>query len=242
MIRETIQTWLRQEREKLIPMSPKKKCEYVWTYYKWWIIGFVLLIAIVITAVQDHQYQKKELLLSGIFINTSTSAEGYSYVKDDYWTHCGADSGTRVELIEARSIRFHVEQPTNMDINLIMSVDTMIAAAELDYIIGDASALEFYDHQGSLLDLSTILTEEQLSGPDVVITQTGIVGIELTKTCLAQRFGLYTEPSYVMILANTPRPEQCADFIQYLLSESEKDAKGHPFLIHNTLIFRKKAL
>ena len=219
MLRQKIKDWFNGERNKLLSMSPKKKWEYIWTYYKWWILGFVLLIVIVVTAIQDHQYQKKELLLSGIFINTSTSTEGYSYVKDDYWAHCGTDPDTRVELIEARSIRYNVEQPTETDVNLIMSVDTMIAAAELDYIIGDSSALEFYDNQGSLLDLSTILTEEQLAGLDVVTTQTGVVAIDLTETCLAQQFGLYTAPSYVMILVNTPRPEQCADFIQYLLSE-----------------------
>lgn len=219
MIREKTRIWLRGEQEKLAPMSLRKKWEYIWTYYKWWILGFVLLIGIVITSVQDHQYQKKQLLLNGIFINTSTSAEGYAYVKEDYWAYTGADPDTRVELVEARSIRYNVEQPTETDVNLIMSVDTMIAVAELDYIIGDASALEFYDNRGSLMDLSTILTEEQLAGLDVVTTQTGVVAIDLTKTYLAQQFGLYTEPSYVMILVNTPRPEQCADFIQYLLSE-----------------------
>lgn len=219
MLRQKMKDWLNGERNKLSSMSPKKKWEYIWAYYKWWIIGFVLLLAIVITTVQDRQYQKKELLLNGIFINTSTSAEGYSYVKDDYWIHCGADSDTRVGLIEARSIRFNVEQPTETDVNLVMSVDAMIAASDLDYIIGDASAVEFYDNRDSLLDLSTILTQEQLAGLDVMTTQTGVVAIDLAQTKLAQQFGLYTKPSYVMVLVNTPRPEQCADFIQYLLSE-----------------------
>lgn len=219
MILQRIKIWVQNERDKLKPLSAKKKWEYIWTYYKWWILGFFMLIAIIITAAQDRQYQRKELLLNGIFINTSTSAEGYAYVKEGYWAFAGADPDTRVELIEARSIRFNVEQPVETDVNLIMSVDTMIAAADLDYIIGDASAVEFYDKRETLLDLSTILTQEQLSGRNVIATDSGIVAIDLTGSELHQKYGLYTEPSYLMILVNTPRQAQCAGYIHYLLSE-----------------------
>ena len=219
LLRERMKSWLRKEQEKLAPMSAKKRWEYLWTYYKWWFLSCILFIWLVVFSVQNYQYQNKEVLLSGIFINTSTSAEGYAYVKEGYWAYNGADQNTRVELIEARSIRFHTEQPTETDVNLIMSVDTMIAAAELDYIIGDTSALEFYDQQGSLLDLSSVLTQAQLSRFDVVTTETGVVGIDLTGSDLHRQFGLYSEPSYLMILVNTPHQEQCSDFIQYLLSE-----------------------
>ena len=219
MLRAKIKNWIDVELDKLAPMSPKKKIEYIWYYYKWWLLGFMLLIVITVTGVQDLQYQNKQLLLKGIFINTSTSAEGYAYAKDTYWEHTGADPDTRVELIEARSIRFNVEQPTQTDVNLIMSVDTMIAAAELDYIIGDASSVQFYDNRDSLLDLSKILTQEQLSGLNVITSKNGIVAIDLTGSVLQEKFGFNTEPSYLMILVNTARQEQCADFIQYLLSE-----------------------
>ena len=219
MILEKVTLWLQGERKKMAPLSPKKKWEYIWTYYKWCFFAAALLICIIISGVTNAQYQKKQVLLSGIFINTATDAEGYAYVKEDYWIYTGADPDTRVELTEARSIRFHVEQPTEMDVNLIMSVDTMIAAKELDYVIGDASAVAFYDRQGSLLDLTTVFSEEQLSQWNVTTSQTGIIAIDLTGSRLHQQFGLYTEPSYIMIIANTPRAQQCTDFIQYLFRE-----------------------
>jgi len=219
MIREKIIHWFQMEKEKMAPMTPKKKWEYIWNYYKWWIMGFVLLVGIVISGISDAQYQKRQVLVNGIFINTATNAEGYAYVKEDYWVYTGANPDTRVELTEARSIRFDVEQPTELDVNLMMSVDTMIAARDLDYIIGDASAVEFYGQRESLLDLTTVFSEEQLSQWKVVSTDAGVIAIELAGSILQQQFGLYTEPSYIMILVNTTRREQCADFVQYLFRQ-----------------------
>lgn len=219
MICEKITLWLRIEREKIKQLSPRKKWEYIWTYYKWWILGAVLLVCIVISGVHNAQYQKKHLLLNGIFINTSTSADGYAYVRENYWTYSGANPDTRVELTEARSIRYNVAQPTSTDVNLVMSIDTMIAAGDLDYIIGDLSAAEFYDRQGSLLDLNTIFSPQQLAQWNYITADRGTIAIDLTGSSLHRKFGLYTEPSYIMILVNTAHPEQCADFIQYLFHE-----------------------
>ena len=61
VIREKIIAWLRDEQKKIAPMSPKKKWEYIWNYYKWWILGAVLLVGIVITGISDAQYQKKQV-------------------------------------------------------------------------------------------------------------------------------------------------------------------------------------
>ncbi len=219
MIREKVRTWFLGEREKLAHMSPKKKWEYIWGYYKWWIMGLVLAVVVIVSGVQNMQYQRRELLISGVFINTSTSAEGYAFVNEDYWTYAGADPANRVELIEARSIRYNAEQPTSVDVNAILSIDTQIASQTLDYIIGDASVMEFYDRQEALLDLQTLLSPERLKGLPTVSTENGTVAIDMTDSAFAKQFGLSTEPTYLLFLANTPRKENCAAFLEYLFRE-----------------------
>ena len=219
MIREKIKAWFGEEKNKLVSMSPKKKWEYIWGYYKWWILGLVLAVIVVISGVRNAQYQSREILVSGAFINTATSAEGYAFVNEDYWTHSGADEGNRVELIEARSIRYNVEQPTSTDVNAILAIDTQIASKTLDYIIGDISAMEFYDRQEALLDIQTLFTKEQLSGFPTVSTENGIVAIDLEDSTLAKRFGLSAEPTYLFFLANSPRQENCIAFLDYLFQK-----------------------
>lgn len=222
MIRQKIIAWFRGEQKKMAPMPLKKKWEYIWEYYKWWILGFVLVVCIVVSGIQSARYQSRQLLLNGMFVNTSTSEEGYAYAKEGYWTYTGADPDTRVELVEARYIQYDLEQPTTDDVNLIMSVDTMIAAKDLDYIIGDATAVDFYARRETLLDLTTVFSQEQLSQFQVMTTDAGVLAISLEGSAL-QQFGLNTEPSYIMIIANSPRTQQCVDFIQYLFMKSALD-------------------
>lgn len=219
MIREKMRSWFLGEREKLAPMAPRERWEYIWGYYKWWILGLVLAVIVIVSGVRNAQYQSRELLVSGVFINTATTAEGYAFVGEDYWEYAGADNKNRVELIEARSIRYNTEQPTSTDVNAILSIDTQIASKTLDYIIGDIFAMEFYDHQEALLDLQTLFTKEQLSSFQTISTENGIVAVELTGSRLSRQFGLSSEPSYLFFLANTPRAENCAAFLEYLFSE-----------------------
>ncbi len=219
MIREKIKAWLGEEKNKLVSMSPKQRWEYIWGYYKWWILGLALAVVIIVSGVRNAQYQSREILVSGVFINTSTSAEGYAFVSEDYWAYAGADPGNRVELIEARSIRYNAEQPTSNDVNAILSIDAQISSKTLDYIIGDISAMEFYDRQQALLDLQVLLPPEQLSILQTVSTENGIVAIDLSGSTLAKKFGLSTEPTYLFFPANTPRAENCAAFLDYLFQE-----------------------
>lgn len=218
MIRQRLAQWFQEERDKLSAMSAKEKWAYIWMYYKWWILGFALAAVILVTGVRDYRYQHRELLISGMFINAPASMEGYEYVGSGYWTHTGGDPDTRVEVVESRSVRFYVEQPTSTDVNAIMSIDALIASQALDYIIGDRDTLEYYDRRGSVLDLETLFSREELSAWDTVETENGIAAVALPPRVRETRLGLQTDPAYLMILVNTPRPEGCRDFIEYLLA------------------------
>ena len=130
--------------------------------------------------VRSSLYQQKKLLISGIFINTTTTEEGYAFVKEDYWAHCGADSETRSELIEVRNIAYNAEQPTAMDANAVMTVDAMIAVGDLDYIICDRTAAEFYGRQEYCHDLAQKLPAGNWN---LLQTDTGFTAIDLTTCC-----------------------------------------------------------
>ena len=73
--------WLRAEWEKLAPMTWKQRWEYIWEYYKLALIAAAVLIVFTVSMVRSSLYQQKKLLISGIFINTTTTEEGYAFVK-----------------------------------------------------------------------------------------------------------------------------------------------------------------
>lgn len=207
--------WLRAEWEKLAPMTWKQRWEYIWEYYKLALIAAAVLIVFTVSMVRSGLYQQKKLLISGIFINTTTTEEGYAFVKEDYWTHCGADSETRSELIEVRNIAYNAEQPTAMDANAVMTVDAMIAVGDLDYIICDRTAAEFYGRQEYCHDLAQKLPAGNWN---LLQTDTGFTAIDLTGSRLEREYGLYAQPSYILFPVTAPDWNRCERFLNYLFA------------------------
>lgn len=207
--------WLRTEWEKLAPMTWKQRWEYIWDYYKLALIAAAVLIVFTVSMVRSGLYQQKKLLISGIFINTTTTEEGYAFVKEDYWTHCGADSETRSELIEVRNIAYNAEQPTAMDANAVMTVDAMIAVGDLDYIICDRTAAEFYGRQEYCHDLAQKLPAGNWN---LLQTDTGFTAIDLTGSRLEREYGLYAQPSYILFPVTAPDWSRCERFLNYLFA------------------------
>lgn len=207
--------WLRAEWEKLAPMTWKQRWEYIWEYYKLALIAAAVLIVFTVSMVRSSLYQQKKLLISGIFINTTTTEEGYAFVKEDYWTHCGADSETRSELIEVRNIAYNAEQPTAMDANAVMTVDAMIAVGDLDYIICDRTAAEFYGRQEYCHDLAQKLPAGNWN---LLQTDTGFTAIDLTGSRLEREYGLYAQPSYILFPVTAPDWNRCERFLNYLFA------------------------
>ena len=207
--------WLRTEWEKLAPMTWKQRWEYIWEYYKLALIAAAVLIVFTVSMVRSGLYQQKKLLISGIFINTTTTEEGYAFVKEDYWTHCGADSETRSELIEVRNISYNAEQPTAMDANAVMTVDAMIAVGDLDYIICDRTAAEFYGRQEYCHDLAQKLPAGNWN---LLQTDTGFTAIDLTGSRLEREYGLYAQPSYILFPVTAPDWNRCERFLNYLFA------------------------
>lgn len=207
--------WLRAEWEKLAPMTWKQRWEYIWEYYKLALIAAAVLIVFTVSMVRSGLYQQKKLLISGIFINTTTTEEGYAFVKEDYWTHCGADSETRSELIEVRNISYNAEQPTAMDANAVMTVDAMIAVGDLDYIICDRTAAEFYGRQEYCHDLAQKLPAGNWN---LLQTDTGFTAIDLTGSRLEREYGLYAQPSYILFPVTAPDWSRCERFLNYLFA------------------------
>ena len=207
--------WLRAEWEKLAPMTWKQRWEYIWEYYKLALIAAAVLIVFTVSMVRSSLYQQKKLLISGIFINTTTTEEGYAFVKEDYWAHCGADSETRSELIEVRNIAYNAEQPTAMDANAVMTVDAMIAVGDLDYIICDRTAAEFYGRQEYCHDLAQKLPAGNWN---LLQTETGFTAIDLTGSRLEREYGLYAQPSYILFPVTAPDWSRCERFLNYLFA------------------------
>jgi hypothetical protein len=226
MINQTLPQYFRAEWEKMRAMPPQKRWEHFWTYYKIPTLLLALAIALLGSMISAGIESNKEVLISGVFINTDTSEEGYAYLSDGYWQYCGGEKKERVDLIQTILINLS-EGELNMETaDRVMQVDALIAAQQLDYMILDKSVLDFYAPQGLCLDLAQVLTAEQLERlKDKFVTAYGqeqqmeyCAAIDITDSAFAQKYGFIKKPVYFVVVCNGQNLENIPEFLDYLLS------------------------
>ena len=194
----------------------RQKAEHVLYYYKWYILGGVAIVCLLVSLISTIVSNQKDVLVSGIFINNATSAEGYAHLQEDYWTYCGSDKNTRVDLVTGRHIDFDNGALSQEDAASFMVVTSMIAARTLDYIITDEDSLDDFWDQEVVQDLRAILTEEELAEYDVIQMEGIPAAIRITQ----EQFGypLAAENSILIFIGCTQDFAQDADFVRYIFS------------------------
>ena len=226
MFKRSIGEWFRDEREKLRPMSWRKRLEHLWTYYRFHALAVIGVVLIIIFAIQGQIMARQDVLISGIFINTDTSKAGYEYLSDGYWKHTGADKNTRADIVETMVIRYTREDPDQDSVTMMTAIDAMISARTLDYMLLDESALAYYGPLENCADLSKVLPEElygELS--ERMVTVRGIesgadypAAIDVTNSPFAQAHGLTASPSYLVVVANAKDMDKVVAFLEYFFN------------------------
>ncbi len=209
---------LRQQAAVMRGMPLGKKLQHIWFYYRWQILAAFLVLCALVSLVQQTAYNRREPLISGIFINNSTSAEGYAHLKEDYLAYCGDDGRHRVELVEARQIDFGAEVLPENDAANFMLLTSMISARALDYIITDEATLAALDQQEVVMDLTSVLPQAMQEELDVIRSSTGIIGIRLADTSFARNYPLSAGDSCILIVSNTPSTQNVLRFLEYLFN------------------------
>ncbi len=209
---------LRQQAAVMRGMPLGKKLQHIWLYYRWHILAAFLVLCVVVSLVQQTAYNRKEPLISGVFVNNSTSAEGYAHLKESYLAYCGDDGRHRVELVEARQIDFGAEVLPENDAANFMLLTSMISARALDYIITDEATLAALDQQEVVMDLTSVLPQAMQEELDVIRSSTGIIGIRLADTSFARNYPLSAGDSCILIVSNTPSTQNVLRFLEYLFN------------------------
>lgn len=209
--------WLRNELKKLAPMTWRQRVEYIWGYYSWAILVTLAVLVVISSLISNYRLNSREVLISGIFINTTVDREGFDYVENDYWEYWGGSPRQRVELVESRYANY--EDGSAYSSDAILTVEAMVVAKTLDYLIVDETTLRFLDEQNITMDLREVLTPEQLAMGDTIETEGRIIGLELSNTAFAKNYHLLPERAYLMVAACAQKPDRVSAFADYLLAE-----------------------
>lgn len=212
----------------LRPMTWRQRIDHIWTYYKEIILIALGVIILLASIVNNALKPKVDVLMCGYLANVTLSEEGSSYLQEDYLSHLGGVPET--QAVYLNSTFFGGEDYlTNMDANYNAALAPVlqVTAQEVDYMLLDEVALEFYLTKAFFMDMTQLLTQEELQQLELTYYQpvdkndnpTGEsypVAVDISDTAFVKDCAQKAEKVYFVVIANGPNKDDIRDFWDYL--------------------------
>lgn len=126
---------------KFSELSGAKKAEYIWDYYKWWIIGAIIAVIATTVFVRDYRENSKPMYLYVEMLNTYFGIDGTNTLYDDF---------VRESDVDLNKERLNIGMETTLsvdtfDTTMIAFQERLVAnytSGELDVVIGPKEIIE----------------------------------------------------------------------------------------------------
>ena len=226
---------LREFIATLRPMSWRDRIDHIWTYYKEIILIGAVVIILLASIVGNALKPRLEVRMSGYLANITLSEDGSAYLKEDYLSHLGGSADSQTVILN--STVFGGEgYLTSMEANYNAALAPVlqVTAQEVDYMLLDEVALEFYLNKAFFMDLRQLLNEEELKQLELTYYQpvdidekpvggSYPVAVDITGTAFAQGCAKDAKKVYFVAVANGPNKDDIRNFWEYLNSWKEAE-------------------
>ena len=215
-------------------MSPAKKREYIWDYYKWPIL-LALLALVLLAGAMRRELTKKEELLYVALANVTVGEDLERSLTTDYLTASDRDP-RRQEVSVYRDLYLSDDADELNHAYAYASRVKLMGAVQtqkLDVLLMNREAYDLLSAQGYLLPLDEAALRPFLRSNEVVLSDNRIAwelneadthertvetvqnAAALSGCPLFQAAGFDGE-LYAAILANSPRTEEALCYLRYL--------------------------
>ena len=230
-------------REQYKLLSPREKLDHLWTYYKWYYILGLATLIILGSVVWRIATRKDNALCLG-FSNLTISQELDAALTDGFLESQGLTGEKQLMvyrglfLSEDASLATH-ETAYATHLKVMASIENKT----LDLLLVSKEGWDILSHSGYLLELPELLARDPalsarllpLVGENEVVLSDNAIEVQLGE---ASRYEAETRPArnaldvsdsplltpygfdapvYLVVIANTPRPEACLAYIAYLM-------------------------
>lgn len=216
-----------QQRKVLQEKGFIGRLEYFFYYYKWHvIIGTV--VAVLLTSFIVQIVTKKDTALQVAFINGFPNIETSDFMAD-FASFAELDESKEEALLDA-SFYINTDSTTMYDEQYAEKIFIMSSAGALDVCIVDESYFPTLAEGGFLLDLSEVLTKEELTelkdklfyhdSPNNMYEGVQPVGIEVSDAIrLVSTESFPNSKAYFCIVMNTEHLDHSLKFLDYLYTD-----------------------
>ena len=229
------------QREAFRAMSPEKKAEHIYTYYKWPIL-LALIALLILGSTLRRQLTKKEPVVYLAAINVSIGEDMEQQLTADFLTAAGYDARRR-EVYLYRGLYLSDDADTlNHEYAYAskMKLTGAISTQKLDLVLMNREGYDFLSRKGYLLDLRDWTDEQStalLAENEVVLSDNTLEVLlgeaeeeqRVSKT-VPNAFEIDSLPLfrnagfdgnlYLGVIGNSPRLEEAASYLHFITGDS----------------------
>lgn len=153
---------IKEQTKKLKDMSAKERINYIWTYYRLWIIGGLIFIIAVSSITKTVIRNNRPVYLGAMFINSKVATNFLNCtLENDFADALGVDlSKNNMEFDYVTHIDDEYDDQTSYAGQI--KVISKISASTLDILCGPESVLNGPADVGGFIKFEEVFTEEEL--------------------------------------------------------------------------------
>lgn len=203
-----------------------EKLNYIWDYFKWWILGSIAIIISLIITVPGIIENHKEVQLYVLFLNSNIKSQEYTSIMDDYVDKAHIDMKNKRIILDT-SLYIDRENPTTNAMENSQKLTALFASKTIDVMVSDETNFEFCCTQGAYMDLKELLPDdlyEKYSDKIIMAEnpQTGEMtayGIKMEDSEILKNEKAFSDSPVLSVSLTTEKKDNAILFIRYLLGE-----------------------
>lgn len=150
---------IREQQKKMKDMTFKEKLAYFWYYYK--VHTIVILLVVIFGGYWIYEIATtKDMCFYGIMLNAS-QLDG-DVMETSFSEYADLDTETYECFIDSMSTLSYQTQ-TEYDMATYQKIVALVQTKDLDVMVLDGQVFYNFSFNGMLLDLRTVMTEEELA-------------------------------------------------------------------------------
>lgn len=142
--------------------TAKDKIDFVWTYYKWQI-SLLCFIILFVAYLLSYSINSTDCQLTGVFLGSNGDPAAVAEIKDNLLADI-PDAAPEEMFFDA-SLTYSSgseEIDPSLSAEARQSILIRAAAGDIDFLVGDVQTLANYSYSCCFLDLTEILSEEEM--------------------------------------------------------------------------------
>ena len=229
----SLRSYLKEEfanaKAQMSELEGYAKWQFLWDYYKLWIIGAVCLVGFLIYFPVARAMTPNDNWFYITIANTQADSGANSAIQKDFTAYSGYDPKEKNVYFNDNCYFDPADERYNA---YYTSFVAYVDAGTLDLIAMERDDLELLGTRGRLLDLSRPEAAEIMEKyEDRLIyalpvdteysTEPVPIGIDLSDTVLVTKYHLYTDTCAVGLSANVPHMDAVLKFLAFATEDAQ---------------------